>query len=77
MNRVAEEKAVMTALLDLDLVARVREKGTLRLCQVLKSYRDGGFDFPVYAQGAEAGAGFKALGPLVNPAKEPSGQGSL
>ncbi len=59
-----QEEAILTAKLDLDLVVRVRENGTLGLCQVLKSFRDGGIDFPVYSQGPGTGEGFKDLGPL-------------
>ncbi len=60
-----QEETILTAQLDPDMVARVREKGSLGLCRVLKSFRDGGIDFPVYSQGPEAGEGFKGLGPLI------------
>jgi predicted amidohydrolase len=60
-----EQEATLTARLDLQRVARVREKGTVGECQVLKSFRDGGVSFPVYAQGAAAGEGLKGLGPIL------------
>lgn len=65
------EEAVLTADLDPGMVDRVRREGTLGQCQVLKSFRDGGFEFPVYSQGPAAGRGFQSLGHIVNhPDKE-------
>lgn len=41
---------------DLDLVRRVRERGTQGLGQVLKSFRDANIEFPVYQGAAPAGS---------------------
>ena len=61
-----ETETVLAVRLDLDRVTRIREKGTLGQCQVLKSFRDGGHRFPVYEKGATAGKGFRRLGPLAD-----------
>jgi len=60
-----EREAIKTARLDLERVARVRAAGTVGECQSLKSFRDGGVSFPVYAQGVAAGEGFKGLEPIL------------
>jgi len=69
LKQAGEEEAILVERLDLDLVKRVREKGTLGLCQVLKSFGGSGIEFPVYGQGPSAGEGFKGLGPLDLPKK--------
>ena len=52
--------------LDLDYVARVRERGWNGLGQVLKSFRDHPIAWPAYAPGAQSAA-LDALGPLKKP----------
>jgi predicted amidohydrolase len=52
--------------LDLDYVARVRERGWNGLGQTLKSIRDSKISFPPYEQGARAPA-WDALGALKKP----------
>jgi len=69
LRQAGEEEAVLVEGLDLDLVGRVREKGTLGLCQVLKSFGGSPVEFPVYGRGAAAGEGFRGLGPLISPKK--------
>jgi len=49
LQQASELEQIMPELLDLDLVARVRENGTLGMNQVLKSFRDEGHTFPVYS----------------------------
>ena len=71
LARAAESESVLAARLDLDRVTRVREAGTLGLCQVLKSFRDGGHRFTVYEKGAAAGEGFRRLGPLAGGPDRP------
>jgi predicted amidohydrolase len=67
MAQADECETVLLAEIDPARVARVRENGTLGLCQVLKSYRDGGFRFPCHVEGPEAGEGFRRLGPIRDP----------
>jgi len=65
LQQAAEGEKILAARLVLDRVRKVREKGTLGVCQVLKSYRDGGFRFPVYEKGAAAGDGFRDLASIT------------
>lgn len=60
----ADEKteAVLTAVLDPHTVARVRDAGTLGVCQVLKSFRNDTPAYPVYLHRPRDG--FAALGPI-------------
>jgi predicted amidohydrolase len=53
--------------LDLDYVARVRDRGWHGLGQVLKTYRDGAIAYPPYVEGAQASQAFTGLGPLFYP----------
>ena len=48
---------------------RVRERGLHGLGQPLKSFRDAGITYPVYQEGAGAGA-FAGLGALEVPGRE-------
>jgi len=64
VQQAGEHETILTEILDLDHVTRTREFGTLGLNQTLKQLRDSGQEFPIYAQGVKAGAGFRALGPL-------------
>jgi deaminated glutathione amidase len=60
-------REIICVELDLDYVARVRERGWHGLGQVLKTYRDGEVAYPPYTQGAHASPAFEGLGPLVYP----------
>jgi predicted amidohydrolase len=60
-------REIICVELDLDYVARVRDRGWQGLGQVLKTYRDGDIAYPVYAKGSRASDAFEALGPLVYP----------
>jgi len=48
-QKASEIEQIIPEVVDLDLVARVRENGTLGMNQVLKSFRDEGHKFPVYS----------------------------
>ncbi len=52
---------------DLDRVREVREDGTLRLGQILKSFRDTPIEFPCYQGTHEDSPALRALGPLKMP----------
>jgi predicted amidohydrolase len=54
--------------IDLERVARSRERGVLRLGQPLKSFRDRRVQFDIYAAGAETPY-LKTLGPLTKPTR--------
>jgi hypothetical protein len=52
---------------DLNHVREVRRAGTLRLGQVLKSFRDTPIEFPCYRGRYEDSPDLAALGPLTMP----------
>ena len=54
----------MTQVIDLDVVPRVREYGTMGQCQVLKSFRDHKGKFTIYQEGVSKSKGLKNIGPL-------------
>lgn len=54
----------MTEIIDLDLVARVREYGTMGHCQVLKEFGSYKKTFPVYEGKLLEAKIFKSLGPV-------------
>ena len=54
----------MTQIIDLDLVSRVREYGTLGQCQVWKEFGSFKGKFPVYASEISKGKIFKSFGPV-------------
>ncbi len=58
-----ERETILTEIVDLDTVTRVREYGTLGLSQVLKDFRDFRHEFPVYRESIREGEGFIHLGP--------------
>lgn len=64
IHRAGVGREVIVVELDLDHVARVRERGWHGLGQVLKSYRDADLTYPAYAEGARASKAFAALGPM-------------
>jgi len=59
-----EGEMILTEVIDLDQVSRVREYGTLGLCQVWKALGRFGNRFPVYGDDLRKGAVFENLGPL-------------
>jgi predicted amidohydrolase len=52
---------------DLDRVREVRRSGTLRLGQILKSFRDTPIEFPCYRGKFQVSPAMAALGPLTMP----------
>jgi predicted amidohydrolase len=63
LHQAGELREVVPLTLDLAQVRSVRERGTLGLGQVLKSFRDSPFAWPCYAAGAVSPS-LAALGPL-------------
>ena len=57
----------MPVEVDMDLVKRVRQRGTLGLGQVLKSFRDSTLEFPCYEPGKRRSDALEALGSLAMP----------
>jgi len=55
---------IMSEVIDLDIVSRVREYGTLGTSQVWKDLRDYKGKFPIYADDIGKGHIFNSLGPL-------------
>ena len=67
IHQASVGREIICVELDLDYVARVRDRGWHGLGQVLKTYRDGAIAFPPYAQDAKASEALARLGPLVYP----------
>ena len=61
LQRSGEGERFMTEIIDLDLVSRAREFGTLGQCQVLKSFAKYNGKFPVYQDDRREGNMFKTL----------------
>lgn len=59
-----EAEIIMTEVIDLDLVSRVREYGTVGQCQVWKALTNFSGKFPVYQEDIQNGEIFKSLGSL-------------
>jgi hypothetical protein len=59
-----QRETILTEVIDLDLVQRVREYGTLGLSQLWKDLANFKQDLPIYRQGIRKGEIFKPLGPL-------------
>lgn len=64
-----ETERIMTQIIDLDLVSRVREYGTLGQCQLWKSFRDFKGNFPVYEDSHRSGEIYRGLGALQQHCK--------
>ena len=64
LQQAGEHDMIMTEILDLDQVRRVREFGTLGLCQTWKQLRDFRGRFPVYDKEIANGKIFRGLGEL-------------
>jgi len=67
LQQASTHEEILTEMIDLDLVRRVRELGSIGLNQHLKQLRDFEGVFPVYAQGISKGVLFRNLGPLCLP----------
>jgi hypothetical protein len=64
LQRSGEGERIMTEIIDLDLVSRVREYGTAGQCQLWKAFGSFKGRFPVYQDDIQHGEIFKSLGPL-------------
>lgn len=70
MHQVAgERETILTEVIDLDLVHRVREYGTLGLSQLWKDLGNFAGEFPLYRHQIRRGRIFQGLGPLKNRQK--------
>jgi deaminated glutathione amidase len=67
IHQASVGREVICVELDIDYVARVRDRGWHGLGQVLKTFRDGDVAYQPYAQGAHASEALERLGPLVYP----------
>lgn len=59
-----EREMILTEVIDLDMVSRVREYGTLGLSQLWKDFANFKQKFPVYQEDIRKGEVYKSLGPL-------------
>ena len=64
LQESGEGDTILTEVINLDLVSRVREYGTLGLCQPWKNLRNFRGTFPMYAGDITKGEIFRGLGPL-------------
>lgn len=64
LQTAGERETILTEVIDLDHVERVREYGTLGLSQLWKDLGNFQHNFPIYQQGVQNGDVFKSLGPL-------------
>jgi len=64
LQQAGEHDMILTEILDLDQVRKVREFGTLGLCQTWKQLRDFQGHFPVYENKIASGEIFRDLGKL-------------
>lgn len=64
LQESGESDTILTEVIDLDEVSRVREYGTLGLCQAWKNLRNFEGTFPMYAGEIKEGEIFRSLGPL-------------
>ncbi|HDZ23002.1 MAG TPA: carbon-nitrogen hydrolase family protein [Desulfobacteraceae bacterium] len=64
LQESGETDTILTEVIDLDEVSRVREYGTLGLCQTWKDLRDFKGEFPMYTEEMGKGELFRSLGPL-------------
>lgn len=67
IHQASTGREIVALEMDFDHVRRVRERGLHGLGQPLKSFRDAEITYPVYQEGAGAGA-FAELGALAIPA---------
>jgi predicted amidohydrolase len=64
LQQAGDHEMIMTEILDLDQVRKVREFGTLGLCQTWKQLRDFSGRFPIYENKIASGDIFRGLGQL-------------
>lgn len=64
LQRAGAGEQYLTEIIDLDLVSRVREYGTMGHCQVLKEFGSYKGTFPVYEDEWSKAEVFKSLGPV-------------
>jgi predicted amidohydrolase len=64
LQTAGERETILTEVIDLDAVRRVREYGILGLSQLWKDLRNFQRKFPIYEQGIGKGEIFKSLGDL-------------
>ena len=64
LQRAGAGEQYLTEIIDLDLVSRVREYGTMGHCQVLKEFGSYKGTFPVYENDISKAEVFKSLGPV-------------
>jgi predicted amidohydrolase len=69
IHQASASREIITVEMDFNHVRRVRERGLHGLGQPLKSFRDANITYPVYQEGAGAGA-FAELGALEVPGRE-------
>jgi predicted amidohydrolase len=64
LHQAGTSETLLTEMLDLDRVTRVREYGNMGLTQTLKHLRDSNIQFPQYQQSFGEGAVFQGMGKL-------------
>jgi len=67
LHEAGADTEIIPVEVDMDLLKRVRERGTMGLGQVLKSFRDSKMEFPAYARGKRHSQPLASLGELVMP----------
>jgi formamidase len=64
LQQAGEHDMILTEILNLDMVHKTREFGTLGLCQTWKQLRDFPGHFPIYEEGIATGKIYRDLGEL-------------
>ncbi len=67
IHEAGADTEIIPVEVDMDLVQKVRKRGTLGLGQVLKSFRDSTLEFPCYAPGKRRSDALEGLGCLAMP----------
>lgn len=73
LHEAGDETEIIPVEVDMALLNRVRERGTMGLGQVLKSFRDSEIEFPAYTRGQRRSEALETLGELVMPATHKKG----
>ena len=73
LHEAGAETEIIPVEVDMALLNRVRERGTMGLGQVLKSFRDSEIEFPAYTRGQRRSEALETLGELVMPATHKKG----
>jgi predicted amidohydrolase len=76
IHQAQSGREIIPVEVDLDLVRRIRQRGSLGLGQVVKSFRDNKIKFPPYIQGHDQSAAFIGLGDLLMPESAAKEEGS-